>query len=99
MAAERLEIHPEALEEIKSALLWYRDRSETAASCFVEEVDGAIALIVQSPNRWPAGRSGTRKYVLRRFPFAVVYRIAAEAIQVLAVAHGHRRPGYWKNRL
>ncbi|MFY9747175.1 MAG: type II toxin-antitoxin system RelE/ParE family toxin [Acidobacteriaceae bacterium] len=51
MAAERLEIHPEALEEIKSALLWYRDRNETAAPRFVEEVDGAIDRIVESPNR------------------------------------------------
>jgi len=99
MAAERLEIHPEALEEIKSAVQWYSSRSEGAALRFVEEVDGAIALIAQSPDRWPAGRNGTRKLVLRRFPFAVIYRVGSAAIQVLAVAHGHRRPGYWRDRL
>jgi hypothetical protein len=61
MAADRLEIHPEALEEIKLAVRWYRVRSESAASRFVEEVDGAIAFMVESPNRWLAGRNGTRK--------------------------------------
>lgn len=99
MPADRLEIHPEALEEMKSAVRWYRERSANAASSFVEQVDEAIALIVQSPDRWPAGRNGTRKFVLHRFPFAVIYRGDAAAIQVLAVAHGHRRPGYWKDRL
>jgi plasmid stabilization system protein ParE len=99
MAGERLEIHPEALEEIKSAVRWYRERSESAAVRFVEEFDEAVALIAQSPNRWPGGRNGTRKLVLRRFPFAVIYRPGTATIQVLAVAHGQRRPGYWRGRL
>jgi toxin ParE1/3/4 len=41
---------------------------------------------------------GTRKFLLRRFPYAVVYRITESAIQVIAVAHGRRRPSYWKSR-
>ena len=41
---------------------------------------------------------GTRKFLLRRFPYGVVYRITKSAIQVIAVAHGRRRPGYWKSR-
>jgi hypothetical protein len=36
---------------------------------------------------------------LRRFPFAIVYREKQDAIQILAIAHGHRRPKYWKRRL
>jgi plasmid stabilization system protein ParE len=51
MAGERLEIHPEALEEIKSAVRWYLGRSESAAIRFVEAVDEAVALIAESPNR------------------------------------------------
>jgi hypothetical protein len=66
---------------------------------FVAEVDQAIGLIAESPRRWPNGLHGTRKFVLQRFPFAIVYREREAGIQVLAIAHGHRRPGYWKNRL
>jgi plasmid stabilization system protein ParE len=98
MAAE-LEIHPAALEEIRLAVAWYRDRSESAATRFVEEVDHAIAQIIHSPDRWPAGIAGSRKFVLQRFPFAVIYRANLFVITVLAVAHGHRRPGYWRARL
>jgi plasmid stabilization system protein ParE len=99
MAVKRLEIHPSALEEMKSATIWYLERNETAARSFVAELDRAVDLIAASPKRWPAGELGTRKFVLQRFPYAVVYRERESSIQILAAAHGHRRPGYWKDRL
>ena len=99
MAAKPLEIHPSALAELKSALSWYLERNETAADKFVAELDRAIELLVATPRRWPAGDHGTRKFVLRRFPFATFYREKQSVVQVLAIAHGHRRPGYWKDRL
>jgi toxin ParE1/3/4 len=42
---------------------------------------------------------GTRAYLLRRFPYIVAYRIAEHRVEVLAVAHGHRKPGYWSDRV
>lgn len=36
--------------------------------------------------------------LLRRYPFGVVYRIEPARILIIAVAHGHRRPGYWRGR-
>ncbi len=99
MAAKALETHPSALAELKSALSWYLERNETAAVKFAAEVDRAIELLIAAPHRWPAGEHGSRKFVLRRFPFAIVYREQQTVIQVLAIAHGHRRPGYWKDRL
>jgi plasmid stabilization system protein ParE len=92
-------IHPAAVEEAEKATRWYRERSASAAAQFVQEVNHAIDRILAAPNRWPAGPRGTRKFLLRRFPFAVVYRELPSALQVLAVAHGHRRPGYWKTRI
>jgi plasmid stabilization system protein ParE len=99
MAAKALELHPEALEEWKSAVAWYLERNETAAINFVAEVDRAVDLIAAFPRRWPIGLHRTRKFVLQRFPFAIVYREREGDVQVLAIAHGHRRPGYWKDRL
>jgi plasmid stabilization system protein ParE len=98
MADKRLVIHPEALEEFKTAVSWYLARSESAAHNFVSDVDQAVELILESPLRWPVFDYQTRRFVLRRFPFAIVYREKETAIQILAVAHGRRRPGYWKKR-
>ena len=99
MAAKTLQFHPAALAEFKEALAWYLEHSETAGLNFVAELDRAVDLVTKSPRRWPVGEHATRKFVLNRFPFAVIYREKKGSIQVLAVAHGHRRPGYWKRRL
>jgi plasmid stabilization system protein ParE len=92
-------IHPAATAEAEKAARWYRERSARSAAQFVEEVNLAIDRILAAPQRWPAGPSGTRKILLHRFPYAVIYRELPSAIQVLAVAHGHRRPGYWETRI
>ncbi len=99
MAAKALEIHPSALSDLKSALGWDLERNETAAVNFAAEIDRAVSLIIGSPARWPAGEDGTRKFVVSRFPFAIVYREKETTIQILAIAHGHRNPEYWKGRL
>jgi plasmid stabilization system protein ParE len=49
MAAKRMEIHPAALEELKSAVAWYLERSESAALKFISAVDQAIDLVHASP--------------------------------------------------
>jgi len=99
MAGKSIEIHPAALAELKSAVEWYLERSEPAAQEFVADVDRALALVIESPRRWPLGEHGTRRFVLQRFPYAIMYREEGSGVQVLALAHGHRRPGYWKERL
>jgi len=99
MPVKPLEIHPSALEELKSALRWYQERSQSAAVGFAAEVDRAMDMVLAAPQRWPIGEHGSRKFVLRRFPFAIIYRERPDAVQILAIAHGHRRPGYWKARL
>jgi plasmid stabilization system protein ParE len=97
--ARALEYLEEALEEAEAAARWYAERSPTAAAAFSEEIDEAESAIGRLPEAWPPFDHGTRRYLLRRFPFSVVYRVEPERIVIVAVAHGRRRPGYWKSRL
>ena len=90
--------HPEALEESAAAERWYRERSDVAAEAFVAEIDRAVYLIGEAPERWPRHIRGTRRFVLRRFPFTIIFRAPPTGAEILAVAHGRRRPGYWKHR-
>jgi hypothetical protein len=64
----------------------------------VAEIDRAFSLIDESPERWPAYVGATRRFLLGKFPFSIVYRARAGSILVLAVAHAKRRPGYWRTR-
>ena len=98
MANQPVRFHPEAEQEYLSSLAWYKERSLTAALDFEKEFGAAMAAIAENPERWPVYLSKYRRYVLRQFPFAIVYRTLDTEIFVLAVAHGHRRPGYWRKR-
>lgn len=88
---------PEAEAEYLAALTWYQERSPAAASKFEGEVNRAVEEIRRAPERW--GRYlGCRRFLLHHFPFAIIYQDSPGMIRVLAVAHCHRKPDYWKNR-
>jgi plasmid stabilization system protein ParE len=99
MSDRPLELHPEAEQEFLSALAWYRRQSLPAAEKFEDAIDRAMKMIDESPGRWPVYFSRFRKFTLHDFPFMIVYRSEASRTFVLAVAHGRRRPGYWKRRV
>lgn len=89
---------PAAIAEARAAHAWYAARSTSSSANFLHEIDDAIDAITGAPDRWSSYIEGTRRYVFRRFPFYIVYRERDDAIQILAVAHGRRRPGYWVAR-
>ena len=99
MTSPRLDFHPRAVEEARAARRWYARRSAAVANLFVTELDEAMRQIVADPGRWPAYLRGTRVYRLGRFPYLIVYRATSAWVQVVAVAHGRRRPGYWRRRV
>jgi plasmid stabilization system protein ParE len=100
MPTDAAEFHQEATTEYDAAFDWYLERSPDAALRFDAEVDRALAQIVEAPRRWAAGPHATRKFLLRQFPFTLIYRERALGeIQVVAVAHTSRKPGYWRQRL
>jgi plasmid stabilization system protein ParE len=68
------------------------------AERFLHEIDMALELIADAPDRWPLSRGNTRRYVMSTFPYCIVYRIMKNAVQVFAVAHAKRRPQYWQDR-
>jgi plasmid stabilization system protein ParE len=99
MESNAFRFHPEAKEEFRSAIRWYRDQSTITSTSFRKNVSGAIRQIAEAPKRWPVYLHGTRRFVLQRFPFSVVYLDDPDLVTIIAVAHGKRKPGYWKRRV
>ncbi len=93
-----VEIHPEAVSEARAAREWYELKSPEAAAAFMAELDVGVDSIRGAPEIYPPYLLGTRRYLMHRFPYLIVNRTTPTAIQVVAVAHGRRRPGYWKTR-
>ncbi len=99
MDQRAIELHPKAIAEARDAREWYEERSAAAAGAFMAELDLAIDSICEFPDRWARYLHGTRRYLMKRFPYLAVYRATADKLQVIAVAHGKRKPGYWRYRL
>lgn len=99
MSAKRVEYHQGAAEDVKNAIAWYQERNPKIAMDFIEELHRAASIIRDAPERWPIGKNDTRRFLLWRFPFAIVYSEQQFVVTIWAGAHGSRRPGYWAHRL
>jgi plasmid stabilization system protein ParE len=89
---------PEARRDFDESFDWYAARSAQAALGFTNAVDAALSAIAADPQRFAAIDDSHRVSPTGRFPFRIVYRVAADRIVVVAIAHAKRRPGYWKGR-
>lgn len=99
MPASTLELHPDALDDALAGYGWYLQHSARAADGFFAELERAVQLILEGPLRWALHVHGTRRLVLTKYPYSVVYKTTAGVVVVYAFAHAKRRPGYWKGRL
>ena len=86
-------------QEVDDAVLWYNEREDDLGRRFLDELDRAVRLVRTYPKASTEIEAGIRRCLLARFPYSLVYGIDEETIVVIAVAHLHRRPRYWADRL
>lgn len=80
------------------ALLWYAERSVRVADRFDLEFDRAIQIVASDPESFPRCDDRHRYYLMRRFPYQIIYRPHDDYLVVIAVAHASREPQFWANR-
>lgn len=88
-----------AQAELEEAITWYAEQAPGLGEAFLIETLKTLQLIEQFPQAWHPLTPHIRRCRLRRFPYSVVYTQDGVDILVLAIAHQHRKPQYWKNRL
>ena len=93
-----IRFHPAAEQELRSAYFWYLERNRIVADAFRLEAEHAVEVIAESPDRWPRVTETERRYVFPRYPFSLIYRKVPGFIEVIAVAHHKRKPGFWAKR-
>ena len=94
----RAAIRPEAENDLKEAFSWYEDKRQGLGHDFLLQVDAGLKLIERNPKIYPPEYKGTRKHVIKRFPYKVVYLVEKERVIILAVIHGKRNPNLIKKR-
>ena len=96
----KVSFHSEASAELDAAALWYEQQQTGLGAALLDEVTFALLAIAEAPTAWPmvSKRRRIRRFMLTRYPFALLYVAPSERVTVLAVAHTARRPFYWRAR-
>ncbi|MBI4509480.1 MAG: type II toxin-antitoxin system RelE/ParE family toxin [Deltaproteobacteria bacterium] len=94
----------EAEEELGAAAAWYETKKCGLGTDLLAAVHHTLLRVAEAPGRCTLASGipeelGVRRWLVRRFPLAVVFVELQDEVRVLAIAHGHRRPGYWRSRL
>ena len=86
-----------AQDELLHAVRFYAEKGGAGlATAFTNEFERATSRLVVQPLMGAPFVAGTRRIVLRRFPYNLVYDVRADEIRIIAVAHQRRKPGYWQ---
>ena len=91
-------IRPAAAADIEEAFLWYERQRAGLGNEFLAAVESTLDDVVAHPTRCPVIRRDTRRVLVHRFPYAVLYRVYDEAVVVVACMHGRRDPRRWRFR-
>jgi len=92
--------HPAAASEHLESVAFYESRLAGLGADYLTEFEATMARVCGAPSSCPIDcPPDIRIARLKRFPFSVLYRQRNARLEVLAVAHQRRRPGYWLPRV
>ena len=95
----KLEYHPAAKSEIIDSREWYDKQARGLGLEFLRDLQRAEQKILANPLLYPFYEGETRRILLDKFPFSLIYLFSKNEIQVVAIAHQRRKPKYWTKRI
>lgn len=94
----KLRILAIAKEELFDAIRYYNNQREWLGFEFALEVKETFLRICRFPEAWSKISERTRRCLLKRFPYAILYRFKEDRILVVAIMHMSRDPKKWQER-
>ena len=88
-----------AQDDLREAVRYYEVQRPGLGAELREEVGSAIERIKNFPEAWQPLSQNTRRCRLHRFPYGIIYQATEDELLIVAVAHLHREPRYWKDRI
>lgn len=88
-----------ARQELREAVEFFESRRSGLGLEFRDQVYAAVERIQDLPQAWPRLSTNTRRCRVHQFPYGVIYEAGDEEIIIVAVAHSHREPLYWRSRI
>jgi len=88
-----------AQQELDETVAYYNSEAQGLGDQFLVEVLSSLERIRQFPEAWHPFTKNSRRCQTRRFPYGIAYQVLESDILVVAVAHLHRKPSYWLDRI
>lgn len=83
--------------ELMEATAWYLEEGSVELGLrFAREVDATLERIASNPRAWTEVRPGMRRALVRGFPYALLYAIEDDRVEVFAAMHQRRHPDEWE---
>ncbi len=93
-----VEFLEEAEQELVEAVMWYESKEAELGIRLRDEIAHVLDRIAEDPLLWRECSGGYRRVNCPVFPYYIAFLIRENKIIIVAIAHGHRKPGYWKSR-
>jgi len=94
-----IEFLPEAKAELDDAIDYYELQVTGLGATFKDIAKSTIKRISTFPMAWTEIRPEIRRCIMHKFPYNVLYSVEEETILIIAIAHHHRNPNYWIERI
>jgi plasmid stabilization system protein ParE len=94
-----LVILPSAERDIEEAYTWYEGRAPGLGEDYLRRVDNCLLSIRTTPEAFRLVKKDFRRALLRRFPYAIYYKLVDDCVTIHAVLHNSQEPGKWRSRL
>jgi len=88
-----------ARSDLREAIRYYNKQQPGLGRELRDEVHTTIERITLLPEAWRLLSENTRRCRVHRFPYGVIYQVRSDEILIVAIAHLHREPGSWADRL
>ena len=86
-----------ALNELRLAVFYYENQEAGLGAALLDEVEKAVGRILAAPEAWKRLSPRTRRCLIHRFPYGLLYQIRSEEILIVSVMNLRRNPESWKN--
>lgn len=94
----KIELSDEAEQDFDNSYQYYEEKSEQTADNFYRSIDESLEKISQNPHGYQEVHEDVRRFVVKRFPFSIYYRIKDIVVRVIAIFHTRRNPEIWQER-
>ena len=94
----RFYFHEYAENEFDKAVEYYEDCRTGLGIEYALEIKATIERIIQFPKAWTPISKNTRRCLVNRFPFGVIYQEMTNYMHIIAIADLRRKPDYWVDR-